>query len=110
MLPACHLRVDLGLLASALVEASEIRPHRNDQCAHRVRLRVPRRVLDDAYTWCEDGVMDPSEGTRPWITEDIPARTHPINVARLVLPSTKEAWAEPLGLRPPSVTGAAAWP
>ena len=21
----------------------------------------------------EDGVMDPSEGTRPWITEDIPA-------------------------------------
>jgi hypothetical protein len=34
---------------------------------------VPRRVLDDAYTWLEDGVMDPSEGTRPWITEDIPA-------------------------------------
>ena len=32
-----------------------------------------RRVMDDAYTWLEDGVMDPSEGTRPWITEDIPA-------------------------------------
>jgi hypothetical protein len=30
-------------------------------------------VLDDAYTWLEDGVMDPSEGTRPWIIEDIPA-------------------------------------
>lgn len=35
--------------------------------------RVPRRVMDDAYTWLEDGVMDPSEGTRPWITGDIPA-------------------------------------
>ena len=30
------------------------------------------RVMDDAYTWLEDGVMDPSEGRRPWITEDIP--------------------------------------
>ena len=42
----------------------------------RVRIEsecVRRRVLDDAYTWLEDGVMDPSEGTRPWITEDIPA-------------------------------------
>jgi hypothetical protein len=29
--------------------------------------------MDDAYTWLEDGVMDPSEGTRPWITGDIPA-------------------------------------
>jgi hypothetical protein len=73
MLPARHLRVDLGLLTGALVEASEIRPDRNDQCAHRVRVPVPRRVLDDAYTWLEDGVMDACEGTRPWSAEDIPA-------------------------------------
>ena len=46
---------------------------------------------DDAYTWLEDGVMDPSEGTHPWITEDIPAGRIRFNVARLVLPSTKEA-------------------
>ena len=73
MLPARHLRVDLGLLAGALVEASEIRPHRNDSVRASSPSRVPRRVMDDAYTWLEDGVMDPSEGTRPWITEDIPA-------------------------------------
>ena len=30
-------------------------------------------VMEDAYTWLEDRVMDTSEGTRPWITEDIPA-------------------------------------
>jgi len=35
MLPARHFRVDLGLLAGDLVEASEIRPHRNDQCGAR---------------------------------------------------------------------------
>jgi hypothetical protein len=41
--------------------------------ANRVRVPVPRRVLDDAYTWLEDGVMDACEGTRPWSAEDIPA-------------------------------------
>jgi hypothetical protein len=41
--------------------------------AHRVRVPVPRRVLDDAYTGLENGVMDPSRRhKRPWITEDIP--------------------------------------
>jgi alkylation response protein AidB-like acyl-CoA dehydrogenase len=35
--------------------------------------RLAARVLDDRYTWLEEGVIDPSEGTGPWICEDVPA-------------------------------------
>ena len=72
MVPVHHLRVDLGLLAGALVEA----PRSALIVMISARIESESRataVLDDAYTWLEDGVMDLSEGTRPWITEDIPA-------------------------------------
>jgi hypothetical protein len=39
--------------------------------------RLARRVLDGEFTWVEDGVLDPSEGTGPWIaprSEDPGAR------------------------------------
>ncbi|HEU4757020.1 MAG TPA: acyl-CoA dehydrogenase family protein [Agromyces sp.] len=34
--------------------------------------RLAERVLDGAYTWLEDGIIDASEGTGPWITEEVP--------------------------------------
>jgi alkylation response protein AidB-like acyl-CoA dehydrogenase len=34
--------------------------------------RLAGRVLDGAYTWLEDGIIDASEGTGPWITEEVP--------------------------------------
>ncbi|WP_353813580.1 acyl-CoA dehydrogenase family protein [Agromyces sp. SYSU T00266] len=35
--------------------------------------RLASRVLGGDYAWLEDGILDPSEGTGPWITEAIPA-------------------------------------
>lgn len=34
--------------------------------------RLAERVLDGAYGWLEDGIIDASEGTGPWITEEVP--------------------------------------
>lgn len=51
--------------------------------------RLAERVLDGRYTWLEEGIIDVSEGTGPWITEEIPADAAE-NVARRVIPSTKE--------------------
>ncbi|AYY12093.1 acyl-CoA dehydrogenase [Actinobacteria bacterium YIM 96077] len=47
-----------------------------------------RAVLDGRYTWFEADLLDISEGTGPWITE--PAPTPKENVARRMLPSTRE--------------------
>ncbi|WP_400994959.1 acyl-CoA dehydrogenase family protein [Agromyces sp. GXQ0307] len=35
--------------------------------------RLASRVLGGDYAWLEDGILDPSEGTGPWIAEQVPA-------------------------------------
>lgn len=52
--------------------------------------RLAERVLDGRYTWLEEGIIDVSEGTGPWITEQIPADAAE-NVARRVIRPTTEA-------------------
>ncbi|GAA1054994.1 putative acyl-CoA dehydrogenase FadE10 [Agromyces luteolus] len=52
--------------------------------------RLASRVLDGDYAWLEDGILDPSEGTGPWITEAIPADATE-DVHRRVIAPTQEA-------------------
>jgi len=51
-------------------------------------------TLDGRYTWLEAGIIDPSEGTGPWITTWQPGPSTEDNVGRRYLPSTKEDAAE----------------
>lgn len=51
--------------------------------------RLAERVLDGRYTWLEQGIIDTSEGTGPWIAEEVPADAAE-NVARRVIPPTTE--------------------
>jgi alkylation response protein AidB-like acyl-CoA dehydrogenase len=44
--------------------------------------QLARRVLDGAYLWLEDGIVDPSEGTGPWIAQWEPGESTAENVAR----------------------------
>jgi hypothetical protein len=62
--------------------------------------RLAARVLDGDYTWLEEGIIDPSEGTGPWITEEVPADAAE-NVARRVIRPTKETGAATAPRRSP---------
>ena len=44
--------------------------------------RLARRTLEGAYTFVEDGVLDPSEGTGPWIAHWEPGESAATSVAR----------------------------
>jgi alkylation response protein AidB-like acyl-CoA dehydrogenase len=44
--------------------------------------RIARQTLDAAYSWVEAGVVDPSEGTGPWIASWQPGPSEKDNVAR----------------------------
>jgi alkylation response protein AidB-like acyl-CoA dehydrogenase len=47
------------------------------------------QVLDGQHTWLEAGVLDPSEGTGPWIAEWGTGPSETESVARRFLPSTR---------------------
>ncbi|WP_199430230.1 acyl-CoA dehydrogenase family protein [Qaidamihabitans albus] len=51
--------------------------------------KVAGRALDGRYTWLEQGILDPSEGTGPWIGDWREGASDVENVARRYLPSTK---------------------
>jgi alkylation response protein AidB-like acyl-CoA dehydrogenase len=44
--------------------------------------RLADRVLDGSFTWLEEGVIDPSEGTGPWIAAWQPGESKATNQAR----------------------------
>ncbi|BDZ65407.1 acyl-CoA dehydrogenase family protein [Agromyces mangrovi Wang et al. 2018] len=35
--------------------------------------RLAKHLLAGDYAWLEEGILDPSEGTGPWLTEEVPA-------------------------------------
>ncbi|QIS16793.1 acyl-CoA dehydrogenase family protein [Nocardia arthritidis] len=50
---------------------------------------LTRNVLDGRYQWLEGGVLDPSEGTGPWIAEWQMGPSTEENLLRPFLPSTR---------------------
>ena len=55
-----------------------------------VDYELAKSVLDGRFTWLEAGIIDPSEGTGPWIATWQPGPSTEDNVGRRYLPSTKE--------------------
>lgn len=51
--------------------------------------RIAESVLDGRYEWIEQGVLDQSEGTGPWISEWEPGASTEENLSRPFLPPTK---------------------
>jgi alkylation response protein AidB-like acyl-CoA dehydrogenase len=47
---------------------------------------LTRDVLEGKYTWLEDGILDQSEGTGPWIAHWEPSASTETNLARRFLP------------------------
>ncbi|HET9143877.1 acyl-CoA dehydrogenase family protein [Actinophytocola sp.] len=52
--------------------------------------RLATDTLDGRYAWLEAGVLDPSEGTGPWIAPWEPGPSTEENLGRRYLPSTAE--------------------
>lgn len=81
-------------LADAFCKQSRLRIERlfaalwenTDETDHR----ISRGVLGGDYTWLEDGVFDPSEGTGPWIAPWTPGPSTEENVARRFPTTTVE--------------------
>ena len=48
-------------------------------------VRLTREVLEGRYTWLEDGIVDQSEGTGPWIAHWEPQESTEANLARRFL-------------------------
>ena len=48
-------------------------------------VRLTRNVLDGRYSWLEDGIVDQSEGTGPWIAHWEPQESTETNLARRFL-------------------------
>ncbi|TDE15978.1 acyl-CoA dehydrogenase family protein [Jiangella asiatica] len=80
-------------LADAFARQSRLRTERLfDVLWHnsdRSDERLARSVLAGEHTWFEADVLDPSEGTGPWIAEFAPSDQPAENVARRMLPSTR---------------------
>jgi alkylation response protein AidB-like acyl-CoA dehydrogenase len=51
-------------------------------------VRLTRDLLEGRYTWLEDGIIDQSEGTGPWIADWEPGESTEANLARRFLSST----------------------
>lgn len=51
--------------------------------------KLTRGVLDGRYSWLENGILDASEGTGPWIAEWTPGPSTEENVARRIIMDTR---------------------